>query len=149
EAGGLARGATLFVTLEPCSHSGRTGPCAERVVAAGIARVVAPLTDPNPLVSGRGFELLRQRGVEVMVGPGRERATRLNRPFFLWVAQQRPFVIAKAATSLDNCVAPRPGGRAQISSEESLQHAHGVRAEVDAIAVGSETVLVDDPQLTA
>ena len=149
EAGGLARGASLYLTLEPCCHVGRTGPCVERVIAAGISRVVASSEDPNPLVAGRGFEFLRRHGVDVIVGPGRRRAAALNRPFFTLMSLGRPFVILKAATSLDNCVAQRPGERAQISSIESQRHAHAIRAEVDAIGVGSETVLVDDPLLTA
>jgi diaminohydroxyphosphoribosylaminopyrimidine deaminase/5-amino-6-(5-phosphoribosylamino)uracil reductase len=149
EAGELARGASLYVTLEPCCHVGRTGPCVERVVAAGISRVVASSEDPNPVVAGRGFRFLRQHGIDVVVGPGRERAARLNRPFFTFMRRGRPFVILKAATTLDNCVAPRRGARAQISSAESLRHAHSIRAEVDAIGVGSQTVLVDDPLLTA
>ena len=148
EAGPLARGASLYCTLEPCSHVGRTGPCVERIAAAGISRVVASSPDPNPLVSGRGFQFLRDRGIHVVVGPGRDRALRLNRPFFIFITEGRPFVIAKAATSLDNCVSPRAGARAQISSPESLRHSQRVRAEVDAIGVGSETILVDDPQLT-
>lgn len=149
EAGELARGASLYLTLEPCSHTGRTGPCAERVVAAGIARVVASSEDPNPRVAGRGFDILRGHGIEVVVGPGRERAIRLNRPFFTLMSRGRPFVIVKAATSLDNRVTARVGERTHISSRESLRHAHSTRAEVDAIGVGSETVLVDDPLLTA
>ena len=149
DAGDLSRGASLFVTLEPCAHVGRTGPCVERVVAAGITRVVASSEDPNPLVAGRGFNFLRQHGIEVVVGTGRQRAARLNRPFFTFMRQGRPFVIVKAATSLDNRVARRRGERAQISSAESMRHAHAIRAEVDAIGVGSETVLVDDPLLTA
>jgi diaminohydroxyphosphoribosylaminopyrimidine deaminase/5-amino-6-(5-phosphoribosylamino)uracil reductase len=149
EAGERARGASLYLTLEPCCHVGRTGPCVERVLAAGISRVVASSEDPNPAVAGRGFTFLRQRGIDVVVGPGRERAAKLNRPFFTFMREGRPFVILKAATTLDNCVAPRRGARAQISSVESLRHAHSIRAEVDAIGVGSETVLVDDPLLTA
>ena len=149
EAGALARGATLYCTLEPCSHVGRTGPCVERIAAAGIVRVVASSPDPNPLVAGRGFQFLREHGIDVVIGPGRDRALRLNRPFFTFITEGRPFVIAKAATSVDNRVSPRPGSRAQISSTESLRHAQQLRAEVDAIAVGSETVLVDDPRLTA
>lgn len=149
EAGDRARGATLYCTLEPCSHTGRTGPCTERVVAAGIARVVAATEDPNPAVSGRGFDFLRQKGIAVEVGVGRERALRLNRPFFTFIRERRPFVIMKVATSLDNRVAARPGERTQLSSAESQRHAHAVRAEIDAIAVGSGTVLVDDPMLTA
>ena len=149
EAGPLARGASLYCTLEPCSHVGRTGPCVERIAAAGISRVVAASADPNPLVAGRGFQFLRDRAIEVVVGPGRDRALRLNRPYFTFITERRPFVIVKAATSLDNRVSPARGVRGRISSPDSLRHAHGVRAEVDAIGVGSETVLVDDPQLTA
>jgi diaminohydroxyphosphoribosylaminopyrimidine deaminase / 5-amino-6-(5-phosphoribosylamino)uracil reductase len=148
EAGELARGASLYCTLEPCCHVGRTGPCVERIVAAGIARVVAASDDPNPLVCGKGFEFLRQKGIHVLVGAGRARALRINRAFVTFIRERRPFVIMKAATSLDNRVAARRGERTQLSSEESQCHAHAVRAEVDAIAVGSETMLVDDPLLT-
>jgi diaminohydroxyphosphoribosylaminopyrimidine deaminase / 5-amino-6-(5-phosphoribosylamino)uracil reductase len=149
EAGELARGATLYCTLEPCSHVGRTAPCVDRVAAAGISRVIAASVDPNPRVAGRGFQFLRDRRIEVVVGPGRDRAMRLNRPFFTLITKGRPFVTAKAATSLDNRVSPGAGARGRISSLESLRHAHAIRAEVDAIGVGSETVLVDDPRLTA
>ena len=148
EAGDLARGASLYCTLEPCSHIGRTGPCVDRIVAAGVTRVVAAITDPDSRVSGRGFEILRQRGVEVSVGVGRDRALRLNRPYLTFKTKQRPFVIMKAATSLDNRVAARPGERTPITSKDSLRHAHAVRAEVDAIAVGSGTMIADDPLLT-
>ncbi len=148
EAGDLARGAFLYCTLEPCCHVGRTGPCVERVSAAGIARVVAATVDADPRVSGRGFDFLRQKGIDVAIGPGRERALQLNRAYFTFKTRGRPFVIMKAATSQDNKVAVGPGQRTQISSDEALRHAHSVRAEVDAIAVGSETVLVDDPRLT-
>lgn len=149
EAGALARGASLYCTLEPCSHTGRTGPCVERVAEAGIVRVIAASQDPDPRVSGRGFDFLRDKGIAVEVGVGRERALRMNRAFFTYIRERRPFVIMKAATSLDNRVAARPGERTQLSSEESQRHAHAIRAEVDAIAVGSETILVDDPMLTA
>ena len=148
EAGALARGASLYCTLEPCSHIGRTGPCVDRIMAAGVTRVVAAITDPDSRVSGRGFEILRQKGVEVSVGVGRERALRLNRPYLTFKTKQRPFVIMKAATSLDNRVAARPGERTPITSKDSLRHAHAVRAEVDAIAVGSGTMIADDPLLT-
>lgn len=148
EAGDLARGASLYCTLEPCSHVGRTAPCVERVTAAGIARVVAATGDPDPRVSGRGFDFLRHKGIEVSVGAGRERALRLNRAYFTFKTQHRPFVVMKAATSLDNRVAARVGECTRISSDDSLRHAHAVRAEIDAIAVGSGTVLADDPLLT-
>ena len=149
DAGERARGASLYSTLEPCSHVGRTGPCVERIAAAGITRVVAAVQDPNPRVSGRGFEFLRQGGIAVSVGVGRDRALQMNRAYVTFISKYRPFVIMKAATSLDNRVAARPGQRTQLSSDESRHHAHTIRAEVDAIAVGSETVLVDDPLLTA
>jgi diaminohydroxyphosphoribosylaminopyrimidine deaminase/5-amino-6-(5-phosphoribosylamino)uracil reductase len=149
EAGSLARGATLYCTLEPCSHTGRTGPCVERIATSGISRVVAAIEDPDPRVSGSGFRFLRDRGIEVAIGAAHDRAVELNRAFLTFVTKRRPFVIAKAATSADNRVAARRGARSQISSPESIRHAHGVRAEVDAIGVGSETVLVDDPMLTA
>jgi diaminohydroxyphosphoribosylaminopyrimidine deaminase/5-amino-6-(5-phosphoribosylamino)uracil reductase len=148
EAGELARGASLYCTLEPCCHVGRTGPCVERVSSAGIARVVAATLDADPRVSGRGFEFLRQKGIDVSIGPGRERALRLNRAYFAFKTQQRPFVIMKAATSRDNKIAARMGERTQLTSSDAVRHAHTIRAEVDAIAVGSGTVLVDDPLLT-
>lgn len=149
EAGERARGASLYCTLEPCCHVGRTGPCAERLHAAGIAHVVAATADPDARVSGRGFDFLREKGIDVTVGPGRERALRLNRAYFTFKTKHRPFVIMKAATSLDNRIAARLGERTTLTCQDSIRHAHGVRAEVDAIAVGSETVLVDDPALTA
>ncbi len=148
EAGGLARGASLYCTLEPCCHVGRTGPCVERVTAAGITRVVAASVDADPRVSGRGFDYLRQHGITVAIGTGRGRALRLNRAYFTFKTKRRPFVIMKAATSRDNKIAARRGERTLITSGVAQRHAHGVRAEVDAIAVGSETVLVDDPLLT-
>jgi diaminohydroxyphosphoribosylaminopyrimidine deaminase/5-amino-6-(5-phosphoribosylamino)uracil reductase len=147
-AGTLARGATLYCTLEPCSHTGRTGPCVERIVAAGIRRVVAAVSDPNPLVSGRGFAYLRERQVEVVTGVEHDRAGVLNAPFFTWITQHRPFVIAKAATSRDGLMG-HPSGRVKLTGAEADRYFHRQRAEVDAIAVGSGTVLVDDPSLTA
>jgi diaminohydroxyphosphoribosylaminopyrimidine deaminase/5-amino-6-(5-phosphoribosylamino)uracil reductase len=149
EAGDRARGASLYCTLEPCCHVGRTGPCVERVVAAGINRVVAASVDADPRVSGQGFDFLRRQGVDVTVGTGRDRALRLNRAYFTFKVRKRPFVIMKAATSLDNRLTARVGEATRLTSEESNRHAHAVRAEVDAIAVGSGTLLVDDPLLTA
>jgi diaminohydroxyphosphoribosylaminopyrimidine deaminase / 5-amino-6-(5-phosphoribosylamino)uracil reductase len=149
EAGEAARGATMYCTLEPCSHTGRTGPCVDRIIAAGIRRVVAAMEDPFPLVSGRGFARLRDHGVEVAVGVGREAAARLNQPFLTTVRHGRPFVILKAATSLDGRIAEAVGVRTAITSAAALRHAQFVRAQVDAVGVGSETVLIDDPSLTA
>src|SRR5690349_16911962 len=116
EAGELARGATLYCTLEPCAHTGRTGPCAQRVVEAGISRVVAAMEDPFPQVQGRGFAILREHGVQVEVGLEREAALRLNQPFLTVVREQRPFVILKSAASSDGYIAAGPGERTAITS---------------------------------
>jgi len=147
-ASARARGATLYCTLEPCSHTGRTGPCVERIAAAGIARVVAAVTDPNPLVSGRGFAFLESRGISVEVGVGGEGAARLNQPFFTLVRESRPFVTLKAAISLDGCIAAGRGCRTRLTSAAADRHAHRYRAEVDAVAVGVGTLICDDPLLT-
>lgn len=148
EAGARASGSTLYCTLEPCAHHGRTGPCAARIVDAGIARVVASIVDPNPLVNGRGFAYLRDQGVRVEVGLGAEEATALNRPFFTLMRQGRPFVILKAATSADGYISEASGTRTWFTSEAADRHAHVTRAAVDAIGVGVGTVLADDPLLT-
>jgi diaminohydroxyphosphoribosylaminopyrimidine deaminase / 5-amino-6-(5-phosphoribosylamino)uracil reductase len=148
EAGDRAHGATLYCTLEPCCHRGRTGPCVERIVSAGISRVVAAVVDPNPLVNGKGFEHLRGHGVAVDVGVAAPEARRLNQPFFTVMRERRPFVVLKAAMSADGYIAEAPGKRTMLTSAEADRHAHQFRAEVDAIAVGSETLLVDDPLLT-
>jgi diaminohydroxyphosphoribosylaminopyrimidine deaminase/5-amino-6-(5-phosphoribosylamino)uracil reductase len=149
EAGERARGATLYCTLEPCVHTGRTGPCTERIIAAGIARVVAAMEDPFPLVHGRGFESLRRHGIVVEAGVARDEAIRLNQPFLTSIREKRPFVILKAATSLDGRLAAAPGERTQLTSDASARHAHYHRAQVDAVAIGSGTLLADDPLLTA
>ena len=149
EAGSLARGATLYCTLEPCAHTGKTGPCTDRIIAAGIRRVVAAMEDPFPLVGGRGFATLRAHGIEVETGIGYEDAVRLNQPFLVTTRKGRPFVIMKAATSLDGRIAAAAGRRTQLTSTRALTHAQYMRAQVDAIVIGSETVLVDDPRLTA
>ena len=149
EAGTRARGATLYSTLEPCAHTGRTGPCTERIIAAGIARVVAAMEDPFPLVGGRGFAVLREHGVAVETGIGRGEAVRLNQPFLTAIREHRPFVILKAATSLDGRIAAAPGVRTQLTSVAAGRHAQYQRAQVDAVAIGSGTLLADDPLLTA
>jgi diaminohydroxyphosphoribosylaminopyrimidine deaminase/5-amino-6-(5-phosphoribosylamino)uracil reductase len=149
EAGERARGATLYCTLEPCSHTGRTGPCAPLVADAGIRRVVVASVDPNPRVSGRGLDHLRARGIDVTVGVMEREAEVLNRPFFTVMRFGRPFVTLKAALSLDCCVAAARGQRTAITAAASMKVIHRERAEVDAIGIGSETLLVDDPVLTA
>ncbi len=149
DAGDRAKGATLYGTLEPCSHTGRTGPCAPRVVEAGIRRAVIAIEDPNPLVAGRGIAHLEQHGVEVTVGVGRNEAAALNRAFFTVIEKRRPFVTMKIALSLDGCVASQPGTRTNLTGEAANRRVHFERAEVDAIGVGSGTILADDPLLTA
>ena len=148
QAGAAARGATLYCTLEPCCHHGRTPPCADAVIAAGIARVVMAIEDPNPRVAGGGTARLREHGVRVDAGVGRDAAMRLNRPFFSVMQRQRPWVIAKVAASLDGRVAGAPGARTKLTCVASDRCNQMLRAEVDAIAVGSGTVLADDPLLT-
>ena len=148
-AGVRSVGGTLYCTLEPCCHHGRTGPCVERIVDAGIARVVVAMIDPNPRVEGRGVEHLRQHEVEVEVGLYSDEASRLNAPFMTWIAERRPFVTMKVAVSLDGYIAGRVGERTVLTSAAADTVVHRLRAEVDGIAVGSNTVLVDDPLLTA
>ena len=148
EAGAAARGATLYCTLEPCSHTGRTPPCVDGILESGVSRVVAAVQDPNPLVAGRGFLRLREAGVRVDVGEGAPAARRLNRPFFSAMRRGRPYVIVKAVTSLDGRVGAGTGAPTRLSGPETDRRTHALRAEVDAIGVGSGTVLADDPLLT-
>jgi diaminohydroxyphosphoribosylaminopyrimidine deaminase / 5-amino-6-(5-phosphoribosylamino)uracil reductase len=148
-AGESARGATLYVTLEPCAHQGRTPPCVDAVLEAGVARVVAVVSDPNPETNGRGFQRLRSAGLEV-AQPGGElelRARMQNEAYRVWIAERRPFVVYKAATTLDGRVTV-PGSR-WVTGEEARRRVHALRAEVDAVGVGMGTVRADDPQLTA
>jgi diaminohydroxyphosphoribosylaminopyrimidine deaminase / 5-amino-6-(5-phosphoribosylamino)uracil reductase len=147
-AGARARGATMYVTLEPCSHQGRTPPCAPAVAAAGIARVVAAVGDPNPLVSGKGFAELRQAGVEVVTGVGAAEAERQNRVFLTAMRERRPHVILKAGMTLDGKIADLHGASRWITGAPARERAHLLRSESDAIVVGIGTVLRDDPELT-
>jgi diaminohydroxyphosphoribosylaminopyrimidine deaminase/5-amino-6-(5-phosphoribosylamino)uracil reductase len=148
DAGDRARGATLYCTLEPCCHTGRTGPCSVAIAEAGIHRVVAAVADPNPLVAGGGFRYLRDHGIEVTSGVLQHRGARLNDVFFTNVTHQRPYVTMKIALSADGRIAAAPGQRTALTSQAANRHAQRFRAEVDAIAIGSETLLVDDPLLT-
>jgi diaminohydroxyphosphoribosylaminopyrimidine deaminase/5-amino-6-(5-phosphoribosylamino)uracil reductase len=148
DAGGRARGATMYVNLEPCCHTGRTGPCTKRIIAAGVSRVVTAITDPNPLVSGKGIEELRANGIHVDVGVLHAEAARLNRAFTLVQTEGRPMVIAKAAMSADRMIAAAPGVRTQITSTDANRRTQRLRASVDAIGIGSGTLLADDPLLT-
>ena len=147
-AGERTRGATMYVTLEPCCHVGRTGPCTARIIAAGIRRVVAAMHDPNPLVSGKGFDELRAAGIDVEVGLLESEAARLNRAFTIVQTQGRPMVIANGATSKDSKIASAPGRRTALTSGMADRRTQRLRASVDAIGVGSETVIADDPFLT-
>jgi diaminohydroxyphosphoribosylaminopyrimidine deaminase/5-amino-6-(5-phosphoribosylamino)uracil reductase len=146
QAGEAARGATLYVTLEPCSHHGRTPPCADAVVAAGVARAVVGARDPNPVVDGRGIERLREAGIEVELLDDLA-ARRQNEAWRVWKSLGRPFVTYKAALTLDGRVTVP--GRRWVSGEESRRHVHELRAASDAVAVGMGTVRADAPRLDA
>jgi diaminohydroxyphosphoribosylaminopyrimidine deaminase/5-amino-6-(5-phosphoribosylamino)uracil reductase len=148
EAESAAAGATLYVNLEPCCHFGRTPPCVDRIIQAGVRRVVAACEDPNPAVSGKGFAALRAAGVTVDVGVLEQEAVRLNEAFFTFIRTGRPFVILKAAASLDGKIATQTGDSRWITGENARQHVHHLRNEVDAVLVGIGTVLRDDPMLT-
>lgn len=152
QAGERARGATLYATLEPCNSTGRTGPCSEAIVAAGVARVVAATEDPNPKTSGAGFQRLQDAGIEVETGVLEAEAQKLNEAFACWIATHKPFVTLKSALTLDGQLSlPQPRGsqkRAWISSEESRAEVHRMRHVSDALLTGIGTVLADDPLLT-
>jgi diaminohydroxyphosphoribosylaminopyrimidine deaminase/5-amino-6-(5-phosphoribosylamino)uracil reductase len=148
QAGGRARGATAYVTLEPHAHTGRTPPCTEALIRAGVARVVAPVEDPNPLVSGRGFKELREADIEVTIGVLAAEAERLNEKYVHALRRGRPFVHLKLACSLDGRIATSTGHARWISGPESRARAHRLRREYDAILVGSGTAVKDDPLLT-
>ncbi len=147
-AGHRARGATLYVTLEPCAHQGRTGPCCEAIIAAGIRRVVAAARDPNPLVNGKGLRRLRRAGIHVTCGVLAKEARALNAPFWKVMQQGLPWVIAKVGQSLDGKIATRLGESRWITSQASRHEAHRHRARVDAILVGANTIRKDNPLLT-
>lgn len=144
----LARGATLYVTLEPCCTHGRTPPCSAAILAAGIRRVVVGAADPHPAHAGRGLELLRERGVEVETGVLESECRQLNRAFFKWITTGRPWVIAKAALSLDGRITRVPGEGQWLTGPLARMDAHRLRVRADAVLVGAETVRADDPSLT-
>ncbi|RPI27190.1 MAG: bifunctional diaminohydroxyphosphoribosylaminopyrimidine deaminase/5-amino-6-(5-phosphoribosylamino)uracil reductase RibD, partial [Acidobacteria bacterium] len=146
-AGPLARGADLHLNLEPCSHFGRTPPCVESIIQAGIRRVSIATLDPNPLVSGQGIEALRKHGIEVHEGICREEALRLNEKFFHFIQTGRPFVLLKLAMTLDGRIATASGESRWITGEAARRIVHGWRYEYDALLVGVNTVLADDPSL--
>ncbi len=147
QAGEKARGATLYLNLEPCDHFGRTPPCTRAILDAGLKRVVAGMKDPNPLVSGRGIRRLRRAGIKVDVGVLGEESREMNAPFCKYIETRTPFVTLKAAISLDGKIATRSGDSRWISSEVSRAYVHRLRSTMDAVMVGIGTVLKDDPLL--
>ena len=148
QAGAKSKGATLYITLEPCSHQGRTPPCTRALIHAGIKEVVAGTKDPNPLVAGRGFRQLRRAGIRVRVGLLEAECRELIVAFAKFITQRLPFVTLKLAATLDGKIATAIGEARWISGEESRKTVHRLRNEVDALLVGSATVRADDPQLT-
>ena len=148
EAGRLAVGGTAYVSLEPHSYHGRTKPCTTALINAGIKRVVCPIEDPNPLVSGEGFKILREHGIEVVTGILREEAARLNEKFCVWHNRQRPFVHLKLAMSLDGRISLRDSVSTTLSGRESAARVQDLRHEHDAILIGGNTAYVDNPSLT-
>jgi diaminohydroxyphosphoribosylaminopyrimidine deaminase / 5-amino-6-(5-phosphoribosylamino)uracil reductase len=144
-----AKGATLYLNLEPCIHYGKTPPCAPRVIEAGVKRVVIGMKDPNPMVKGKGIEILRMAGLDVEVGILEKDCRRLNEAFCKFILKREPFVILKAAATLDGKIATRNGDSKWISGEASRRFVHKLRDQVDGVLVGIGTVLKDDPLLTA
>jgi diaminohydroxyphosphoribosylaminopyrimidine deaminase/5-amino-6-(5-phosphoribosylamino)uracil reductase len=150
KARGDAQGATLYVTLEPCSHHGRTPPCTRALIEAGVSKVVAACPDPNPLVSGRGFTTLRRAGITVETGlqRDREKAEAFYAGFFFWIRHGRPRIVLKIAQSLDGRINAAPGVETPLTGQEARAFAHSLRASADAILIGGKTLRVDNPDLT-
>ena len=144
----VPKSAILYVTLEPCSTTGQTGPCTEAIVEAGVRRLVIGATDPNPRHVGHGIELLKKAGLNVRAGVLAKECSALNEAFNKWIQIHRPFVIAKCGMSLDGKLSPPPGETRWITSAASRRHAHQLRAQVDAILIGAETLRADNPRLT-
>ena len=148
QAGERAKGGTAYVSLEPHAHHGKTPPCTDALINAGIKRVVAPIEDPNPLVSGKGFERLRENGVEVATGMLDLEASKLNEKFICWHKKNRPFVHLKLAMSLDGRISLNRSVSTALSGESALKRVHELRHEHDAILIGANTAIVDNPNLT-
>ncbi|MDQ3490728.1 MAG: bifunctional diaminohydroxyphosphoribosylaminopyrimidine deaminase/5-amino-6-(5-phosphoribosylamino)uracil reductase RibD [Acidobacteriota bacterium] len=148
QAGVRAKGGTAYVSLEPHSHYGKTPPCTDALINAGITRVVCPIEDPNPLVSGKGFEQLRSNGIEVVTGILADEAAKQNEKFICWHRKKRPFVHLKLAMSLDGRISLKNSISTALSNEAALKHVHDLRHEYDAILIGGNTAFVDNPSLT-
>ncbi|AIY04175.1 5-amino-6-(5-phosphoribosylamino)uracil reductase [Planococcus sp. PAMC 21323] len=148
-AGAMSRGATIYVTLEPCSHFGRTGPCAQAIIDAGIEKVVIATLDPNPIVAGNGVRMLKEAGIEVIVGVREEESQQMNEVFNKFIVSKTPFVTLKAASTLDGKIATHSLDSKWITAEEARLDVHLMRSQNMAILVGVGTVIEDDPELTA
>jgi diaminohydroxyphosphoribosylaminopyrimidine deaminase/5-amino-6-(5-phosphoribosylamino)uracil reductase len=149
QAGDRARGATMYVTMEPCPHYGRTPPCTQAMIDAGISEVYIALLDPNPLVSGRGVSTLNERGIKTYIGMCQQQAYEINEAYVKYVTTGLPFVVAKFAMSLDGKIATKTGDSKWITREEARKYAHALRHTADAIMVGINTIVADNPYLTA
>jgi len=148
DAGSLAKNATLYVTLEPCNHTGRTPPCTKKILDAGIRKVVVAMEDPNPEVDGGGIAFLKQHNVEVVTGICKKEANRQNEIFNKYAKTKHPFVLVKCAATLDGRIATKTGESKWVTGEESRKYVHRLRHEFDAIMVGIDTVAKDNPSLT-
>ncbi len=147
QAGARAKGATLYVTLEPCDHYGRTPPCTEAVIRSGVKRVVAAMVDPNPLTKGRGIKRLKNHGITTTVNVLANEAAAINRPFITFITKKRPFITVKIAESLDGKIATRTGDSRWITSDDARMYVQKLRRSTDAVMVGVNTVTRDDPML--
>lgn len=147
EAGGLAKGATLYVTLEPCNHYGRTPPCTDAIIKSGIREAVIAMRDPNPVNNGRGIRKLKNNGIRIISGVLRQEAEAMNKPYIKFITKKMPYVTVKVAQSLDGKIATKTGDSKWISSEASRRYVHALRAKVDAVMVGANTFIKDDPVL--
>lgn len=148
EGGTNCRGATLYVSMEPCAHYGKTAPCVDAIIKAGIIKVVAAVVDPNPITSGKGIQQLKEAGIEVVVGVMEMQAKRLNAPFFKLMQKELPYITVKWAMSIDGKIATHTGESRWITSDESRKYAHKIRGQMDGVLVGINTVVRDDPLLT-
>jgi len=149
QAGEMAKGATMYVTLEPCCHHGKTPPCTVAIINAGISEIHIATNDPNPQVCGKGIQQLEAAGIKIVTGEYEQKAKEINEGYFKYIKTGSPFVIAKFAMSLDGKIATRTGDSKWITGDEARNYAHGQRHIVDAVMVGANTILADDPQLTA